>query len=749
MDSDEKKEWDPRTLTSLPQIFSCLSALQSEEAELSNSLTKLLSAREPIVASLNRLNAVLPHIEELHHEAVVLSGRVSSTAQTAERIGGRVSTLDEEMRRIKEAGERVAQVMQLKDSLAEVQASIDAQDWESATRHCARAMSLPLPVITGAFAEIAVPTPESHLPPAQTLQAAREQLLAVFKRNFEKASTAMDSAGTSRFFKLFPAIGWEEEGLQAYATFVTGLVRVRAPASVKTSSPLYFITALTALFESVALIADQHQPVVEKYYGPGKMKNVVQKLLEECDRTVENLINGWEEERSVHRKLSDITNHPPTPLYYTGAASRQQNPTTEEVDPREIDKVVSEAAGMVSRWNVFRKFLCETMQTNEGLLREDVPDEAEQETAVSAREREEAVYKAYVALESCGAHRQFAALLATYYIPMETWYIRVIIDKAHRLSTMDCTQSPPITTTPDDVFYVLKVVLTRLLASGSLPHVERTLGHLREIMERDFAGIIKRKMDDVYRGTGGSGDRPLRASDKAEHDSRTSFIILLNDLDVSSSHLERLVTDLGDSPVIQQHFVDAQHAAVKKCLTSFATLTNKFQSVLRSGIDQLFNQLLRPKLRNFITDLYRDVAYTLDEDSYSVAEYQDVVRKRFVKGWETLLDGYKETFTTSNYSIFYSLVLDVIVRPWEKYLMTLRFTELGAIRFDRDLRAIIHYIASQTAFGDVREKFVRLQQMSTLLNLDAEEDVDEFYNGSGITWKLSSQEARSIVGLRT
>ncbi|KAL1717255.1 COG4 transport protein-domain-containing protein [Schizophyllum commune] len=705
MDSDEKKEWDPRTLTSLPQIFSCLSALQSEEAELSNSLTKLLSAREPIVASLNRLNAVLPHIEELHHEAVVLSGRVSSTAQTAERIGGRVSTLDEEMRRIKEAGERVAQVMQLKDSLTEVQASIDAQDWESATRHCARAMSLPLPVITGAFAEIAVPTPESHLPPAQTLQAAREQLLAVFKRNFEKASTAMDSAGTSRFFKLFPAIGWEEEGLSAYATFVTGLVRVRAPASVKTSSPLYFITALTALFESVALIADQHQPVVEKYYGPGKMKNVVQKLLEECDRTVENLISGWEEERSVHRKLSDITNHPPTPLYYTGAASRQQNPTTEEVDPREIDKVVSEAAGMVSRWNVFRKFLCETMQ--------------------------------------------FGALLATYYIPMETWYIRVIIDKAHRLSTMDSTQSPPITTTPDDVFYVLKVVLTRLLASGSLPHVERTLGHLREIMERDFAGIIKRKMDDVYRGTGGSGDRPLRALDKAEHDSRTSFIILLNDLDVSSSHLERLVTDLGDSPVIQQHFVDAQHAAVKNCLTSFATLTNKFQSVLRSGIDQLFNQLLRPKLRNFITDLYRDVAYTLDEDSYSVAEYQDVVRKRFVKGWETLLDGYKETFTTSNYSIFYSLVLDVIVRPWEKYLMTLKFTELGAIRFDRDLRAIIHYIASQTAFGDVREKFVRLQQMSTLLNLDAEEDVDEFYNGSGITWKLSSQEARSIVGLRT
>jgi len=44
--------------------------------------------------------------------------------------------------------------------------------------------------------------------------------------------------------------------------------------------------------------------------------------------------------------------------------------------------------------------------------------------------------------------------------------------------------------------------------------------------------------------------------------------------------------------------------------------------------------------------------------------------------------------------------------------------QLGAIRFDRDLRAIIAYLSSQTIFGDIRDKFVRLQQISLLLNLD-------------------------------
>jgi hypothetical protein len=61
----------------------------------------------------------------------------------------------------------------------------------------------------------------------------------------------------------------------------------------------------------------------------------------------------------------------------------------------------------------------------------------------------------------------------------------------------------------------------------------------------------------------------------------------------------------------------------------------------QAGIEQLFNQLMRPKLRTLIVDVYRDVTYTLDDDGYSTAEYQDLVRKRFVKAWEGLIDGYK------------------------------------------------------------------------------------------------------------
>lgn len=67
---------------------------------------------------------------------------------------------------------------------------------------------------------------------------------------------------------------------------------------------MYYVTALTILLEHVAHIIDQHQPVVEKHYGDGKMKVVALSILEECDRVIQRLLDGWEEERAIKRKVS-------------------------------------------------------------------------------------------------------------------------------------------------------------------------------------------------------------------------------------------------------------------------------------------------------------------------------------------------------------------------------------------------------------------------------------------------------------
>jgi len=115
---DSSARRDPRTLTTLSDIISCLSVLQSEEAEVSNALTDLLDAREPILASLTRLTSLAPELDGLQVEAQMFSEKVLRTATTADRIGSKVRSLDEEMSRVKEAGDRVSQVIELKVFLA-------------------------------------------------------------------------------------------------------------------------------------------------------------------------------------------------------------------------------------------------------------------------------------------------------------------------------------------------------------------------------------------------------------------------------------------------------------------------------------------------------------------------------------------------------------------------------------------------------------------------------------------------------
>lgn len=82
--------------------------------------------------------------------------------------------------------------------------------------------------------------------------------------------------------------------------------------ALSASNPLYYLTSLTSLLEAIAHIIDQHQPVVEKYYGTGRMGTVVGRLVGESDRVVRNLVEGWEEERRVGRLVSamwDATRH--------------------------------------------------------------------------------------------------------------------------------------------------------------------------------------------------------------------------------------------------------------------------------------------------------------------------------------------------------------------------------------------------------------------------------------------------------
>jgi hypothetical protein len=130
------------------------------------------------------------------------------------------------------------------------------------------------------------------------------------------------------------------------------------------------------------------------------------------------------------------------------------------------------------------------------------------------------------------------------------------------------------------------------------------------------------------------------------------FQIYLNDLDISADYMDRLIEETLSR--LPQVFLGREVVRVKEELGQLHELSNRFRSsskvsgpisVERNswkvGLDQLFNQLTKPRLRGLLEDCYRDVTYELDEDGFALSEEDDLVRKRFVRGWEGMIDGYK------------------------------------------------------------------------------------------------------------
>lgn len=316
-----------------------------------------------------------------------------------------------------------------------------------------------------------------------------DSLTQTFLEAFTNAASARDEPTATRFFKLFPLLGptAEAAGLAAYAAFVCTLVtpastRRPAGAAAASSQALY---QLTALLEQVALIVAQHQSVVEKHYGPGKMARVVAQLNTELDRQAIKVLDAWEEERRLSKtlaetrlyrfpQLSALHNPPPIPSIGPGGAAAVAagaaasaaaaqlpaslrnlanvragagtpslgvgqpfgaNPATATVVPpedelpdfRAVDGLIGEVAAMSGKWQTYRRFLYSRLVEDEDEAEEQKPKPALNGTKTD--EISDEALEALEMIEGSGLGRKVSGFLKDVYSPLEAWYLRVSLEK--------------------------------------------------------------------------------------------------------------------------------------------------------------------------------------------------------------------------------------------------------------------------------------------------------------------------------
>ncbi|XP_040185257.1 conserved oligomeric Golgi complex subunit 4 [Rana temporaria] len=739
-----------RSLTDLQELEEAYERLCAEEKEVEAELQTLLGQQGAVENKMLALQRMGPNLQLIEGDAQQVSGMITFTCNLAENVSSKVRQLDLAKSRLYQAIQRADDILDLKFCMDGVQTALKNEDYEQAAAHIHRYLCLDKSVI-----ELSRQGNEGSIIDAniQHLQEAEQQLKILVAEKFDAATKAGDLPQVERFFKIFPLLGLHEEGISKFSAYLCRQVAKKAEENLSLAlnsesnerrAALLFADTLTLLFEGIARIVETHQPILETYYGPGRLYMLIKHLQAECDRQVEKIVDKFIQQRDYQRKFQQVQN------------SMMRSFSGEKIEPRDLDPILGEVTLMSARTELYLRF-----------IRRRVVSDFEVGDSVAAEEvKQEHQQSLGKLLKHCLLSRTMQEVIG-YYITMEEYYMRESVNKA---VDMDSYERGQLTSSMvDDGFYIVKKCIGRALSSASIDCLCAMINLSTTMLEGDFREVLCNKLrmgfpattfQDIQRGVtsavnlmqsslqqGKFDTKGIESNDEA----KMSYLVCLNNVEVCSENIMTLKKNLeNDCRKLFNTESGSDHAKAKidSCLCDMASVSNKFRDLLQEGLGELNGTAIKPQVKPWI-NLFLSVSHNIEEEEFNDYEANDPWGQQFIVNLEQLMSEFKTGLSAIIYENLTSLLTSLIAMELEKVILKSTFSRLGGLQFDKELRSLIAYLTTVTTWT-IRDKFARLSQMATILNLERVTEILDYWgpNSGPLTWRLTPAEVRQVLALR-
>ncbi|XP_041047489.1 conserved oligomeric Golgi complex subunit 4 [Carcharodon carcharias] len=737
-------------LTEIAELQEAYSKLCSEEKEVEAELEALIGQQSSLDSKMVALHRMGPNLQLIEGDAKQLAGMITFTCNLAENVSSKVRQLDLAKNRIYQAIQRADDILDLKFCTDGVQTALHNEDYEQAAAHIHRYLSLDKSVI-----ELSRQGKEANIIDANLnlLQEAEQRLRVIVAEKFDIAITEGDLPQVERFFKIFPLLGLHEEGLSKFSEYLCKQIANKAEENLHLAlstemsdrrAAVTFADTLTLLFEGIARIVETHQPIVETYYGPGRLYTLIKYLQVECDQQAEKVVDKFIQQRDYHRKFQRVQN------------SMMRSLTMDKIEPRELDTILAEVTLMNARAELYLRF-----------IKRRITADFEVCDAVASEEVKQEHQKALDKLSNlCLLSRNMQELIG-YYITMEEYFMREMVNKAVAMDV--CEKGQLTSSMVDDVFFIVKKCIGRALASSNIDCLCAMINHSTTVLESDFREVLYNKLrmgfpattfQDIQRGVtsavnimqsslqqGKFDTKGIESTDEAKQ----SFLVTLNNVEMCSENLLTLKKTLeSDCTKLFSQGLGAEQAQAKidSCLSDLAAISNKFKDLLQEGLAELNTTAIKPQIKPWITG-FLSISHNIEEEEFNDYEANDPWVQQFILNLEQLMTEFKVGLSQVIYDNLTSLMTSLIAIELEKVVLKSTFSRLGGLQFDKELRSLIAYLTSVITWT-IRDKFARLSQMATILNLERVTEILDYWgqNSGPLTWRLTPAEVRQVLALR-
>uniref|UniRef100_A0A8C5FX76 Conserved oligomeric Golgi complex subunit 4 n=1 Tax=Gadus morhua TaxID=8049 RepID=A0A8C5FX76_GADMO len=689
----------------------CVPSQKAVEVELD----KLVGQQGTINSKMLTLQRMGPNLQLIEGDASQLSGMITFTCSLAENVSRKVRQLDLAKTRLYKVIQRADDILDLKFCMDGVQTSLHNEDYEQAAAHIHRYLSLDQSVI-----ELSRQGEEGSSVDASLvlLQEAEQKLKVIVAERLDAAVVAVDLVQVERFFKIFPLLGLHQQGLARFGQYLCSQLASKAEENLllatgadvhEKRAPLVFADTLTLLLEGIARVVETHQPIVETYYGPGHLYTLIIHLQQECDRQAQKIVDKFIQQRDYHNKFQVVQN------------SMMKSPLpTERIEPRELDPVLMEVTLMNARSELYLRFL----------RRRLMADLEVGDAQSTTQEHQQNVEKL---LKHCLLSTTMQELIG-YYIPMEEYYMRESVNKA---VAMDSYEKGQLTSSmADDCFYIVKKCISRALSSSNIDCLCAMINHSTSALESDFREVLYNKLRQGYPATtlqdfqrGVSSAVSLMQSSLQQGK--------FNALGIESTENAKAAFLNDCSKLFMQGPASGDHAKIDSCLSDLVNTSSKFKDLLQEGLTELNSTAIKPQVKPWI-NAFLSISHNIEEARWPVHPLTCPLSPRPQTG-----------LTPASYDTLTSLMTSLVAMEMEKTVLKCTFSRLGGLQFDKELRSLVAYLTTVTTWT-IRDKFARLTQMATVLNLERVTEILDYWgpNSGPLTWRLTPAEVRQVLALR-
>ncbi|KAM9545047.1 conserved oligomeric Golgi complex subunit 4-like isoform 1-T1 [Salvelinus alpinus] len=758
-------------LTELDDLERVYQQLCTEEKKVETELEKLVGQQGNIDTKMLALQRMGPNLQLIGGDASQLSGMITFTCSLAENVSSKVRQLDLAKTRLYKVIQRADDILDLKFCTDGVQTALHNEDYEQAAAHIHRYLSLDQSVI-----ELSRQGEESSAVDASLamLQEAEQRLKVLVAERLDEAVTRGDLAQVERFFKIFPLLGLHEQGLARFGQYLCSQLASKADENLllavggelgERRAALVFADTLTLLLEGIARVVETHQPIVETYYGPGYLYTLITHLQQECDRQAQKVVDKFIQQRDYHNKFQIVQ------------SSMMKSVPTERIEPRELDPVLLEVTLMNARSELYLRFL----------RRRTMADFEVGDATATHGIVQEHKHNVEKLLKHCMLGQLMQELIG-YYIPMEEYYMRETVSKAVAMDTYEKGQLT--SSMVDDCFYIVKKCISRALSSSSIDCLCAMINHSTSVLESDFREVLYNKLgqgfpattlQDIQRGVSSAvslmqsslqqGKFNNLGIDSAEV-AKAAFLVTLNNVEVCSENITTLKRNLESdcSKLFTQGAGSGEQAKIDSCLSDLVNTSSKFKDLLQEGLTELNTTAIKPQVKPWISS-FLSISHNIEEvrthtlghtlppqcvtnvffvqEEFNEYEANDPWVQQLIVNLEQLMAEFKAGLSSVIYDTLTSLMTSLVSMEMEKTVLKCTFSRLGGLQFDKELRSLVAYLTTVTTWT-IRDKFARLTQMATILNLERVTEILDYWgpNSGPLTWRLTPAEVRQVLALR-